>query len=344
MPHRPTLAEFVEQELRLSESTFAAIVDAVLKQWRDRAPLRMASDVNALRVLHGQRDDFIRRAVQSLHEQTQGTAGRKSAQPRSSGKLELSLVDDEEVTADIEVARIVERSNAELEEPLRELRTYTSALVGDVNTARDTNPLRPDVWVRAVLAAARSLPIARNLHTDLLRCAAQPLMRAIHDSYAAACARLHAAGVTPAAHRTVVNEGVVTELTDAMRARRSLDPSAQAHGYIDKCGFARFASFGGGLAASRRAESGGAAPNARTAVTPHAPASNHQQPTVELLSQVYDAILADRRLPRESLPLLSRLYPAVCARRCSSTFWPMPTILCGVSWTISIPDANLRGR
>jgi hypothetical protein len=313
MPHRPTLAEFVEQELRLSESTFAAIVDAVLKQWRDRAPLRMASDVNALRVLHGQRDDFIRRAVQSLHEQTQGTAGRKSAQPRSSGKLELSLVDDEEVTADIEVARIVERSNAELEEPLRELRTYTSALVGDVNTARDTNPLRPDVWVRAVLAAARSLPIARNLHTDLLRCAAQPLMRAIHDSYAAACARLHAAGVTPAAHRTVVNEGVVTELTDAMRARRSLDPSAQAHGYIE----ANAESLG--LPGSVEdlldlVAQGAAAPHpnvARTAVTPHAPASNRQQPTVELLSQVYDAILADRRLPRESLPLLSRLYPAV---------------------------------
>ncbi len=106
------------------------------------------------------------------------------ATPRKSGKLELSLVDDDEITADIEVARIVERCNTELEEPLRELRTYTSALVGDVNTARDTNPLRPEVWVRAVLAAARGLPIARDLQIDLLRCATQPLIRAIHDNYA----------------------------------------------------------------------------------------------------------------------------------------------------------------
>jgi hypothetical protein len=98
-----------------------------------------------------------------------------------------------------------------------------------------------------------------------------------------------------------------------MRARRSLDPSAQAHGYIE----ANAESLG--LPGSVEdlldlVAQGAAAPHpnvARTAVTPHAPASNRQQPTVELLSQVYDAILADRRLPRESLPLLSRLYPAV---------------------------------
>ncbi|HVQ04587.1 MAG TPA: hypothetical protein VMT14_13785, partial [Burkholderiaceae bacterium] len=36
-----------------------------------------------------------------------------------------------------------------------------------------------------------------------------------------------------------------------------------------------------------------------------------EQRTIERLSDLYDAILSDRRLPRESLPLLSRLYPAV---------------------------------
>lgn len=311
MPHRPTLAEFVDQELRRSDSSFTTIVDATLKQWRDRAPMRLASEVDALRVLHSQRDNFIRRAVLSLHEQTQGKVDPAGAHPRKSAKLELSLVDDEEITTDIEVARIVERSNAELEEPLRELRTYTSALVGDVNTARDTNPLRPEVWVRAVLAAARSLPIARNLQTDLLRCAMKPLIRALHDNYAAACSRLHALGVTPASHRTVVNEGVVTELTDAMRARRSLDrgnptdeyaqtdapPQALPESVEDL--LHRVAQ---GIGSSRPDTlPGGAAPR-----TP-----GREQHTVERLPQLYDAILADRRLPRESLPLLSRLYPAV---------------------------------
>ena len=308
MSHRPTLAEFVDQELRLSDATFAMIVDAVLKQWRERAPLRMASDADALRVLHSQRNDVVRWAVQSLHDQTHGRLDAAGAAPRKRGKLELSLVDDDEITADIEVARIVERSNADLEDPLRELRTYTSALVGDLNTARDTNPLRPEVWVRAVLAGFRGLAIARNMQTALLRTAMQPLIHALHDNYAAACARLHAAGVIPAAHRTVVNEGVVTELTDAMRARRSLDHAAASGEHLD-------ALPGSVEDLLYRVEQGllSSRPLAGpvTAATPGPSAEPRGKPTVERLSQLYDAILSDRRLPRESLPLLSRLYPAV---------------------------------
>src|SRR5262245_20681090 len=98
MSHRPTLAEFVDRELRLSESAFGAIVDAVLKDWRGWAPMRSASAADALRVLHAQRDDFVRRAVSSLHEQTLGKAEPVRATPHKSGKLELSLVDDDEIT------------------------------------------------------------------------------------------------------------------------------------------------------------------------------------------------------------------------------------------------------
>ena len=175
MSHRPTLAEFVEQELRLAEPLFGGLVDAVLKQWRNEAPSRLAGDMDALRVLHLHRQDFVRHATQSMIDQTQRRTPRAPAPIAKPGRLELSLVDDDEVTADIEIARVVERANVELEDPLRELRTYTSALVGDVNTARDTNPLRPEVWVRALMAAARSVPISRAMQLGLLRSAAAPL-------------------------------------------------------------------------------------------------------------------------------------------------------------------------
>ena len=74
--------------------------------------------------------------------------------------------------------------------------------------------------------------------------------------------------------------------------------------------------------------------------------SDRQQPTVEWLSQLYDAILADRRLPRESLPLLSRLYPAVLRqtlldRQPFGRRQPSSVAFHGPS---RIPDANLRGR
>ena len=306
MLHRLTLADFVDEELRRSDSTFAVIVDTVLKQLQDRMSKRVADEAQTMHALYGQRGDFIRRAVQSLREQTLARQAPSAPSSRKSGKLELSLVDDDEITADIEVARIVERSSADLEESLRELRTYTSALVGDVNTARDTNPLRPEVWVRAVQAAARSLPLPRNLQTLVLRHATQPLIDALRDNYAAACSRLHAMGITPAAHRTVVNEGVVTELTDAMRARRSLDRAGvqtdevwlpeSVHNLLHRVEQVLVSSARHG-AAQDASHTGAPAPE--------------EQHTVERLSQLYDAILADRRLPRDSLPLLSRLYPAV---------------------------------
>src|SRR5262245_46168696 len=190
MAHRPTLAEFVDQELRLAEPLFAGLVDAVLRLWRSEPPSRLASDMDAVRVLHLHRQEFVRHAMQSMTEQTQRRAAQAAVPPAKPPRLELSLVDDDEVTADIEIARVVERANIELEDPLRELRTYTSALVGDVNTARDTNPLRPEVWVRALMAAARSVPISRAMQIALLRAATGPLIHALHDGYAAGCTRL----------------------------------------------------------------------------------------------------------------------------------------------------------
>jgi hypothetical protein len=314
MAHRPTLAEFVEQELRQAESTFAVLVDEVLTQWRLRAPSRQVADFDAPRVLHAQAGDFVRAAAASLREQAGGSRSPSKA-PRS-GKLELSLVDDDEITADIEIARAVERSNAELEEPMRELRTYTSALVGDVNSARDTNPLRPEVWVRAMLAGARGVTIAPHLQRELLRTATPLLIKALQGRYDDACARLRAAGVDPAVHRTIVNEGVVTELTDAMRARRMLDRAHDAlgpetvFGEITPTGWTQRT-----VEPDRRPSPAGSSADrasARQRATPgSASRAGDERHHVERLSQLYDAILADRRLPRESLPLLSRLYPAV---------------------------------
>jgi hypothetical protein len=309
MSHRPTLAEFVDQELRLSEPLFGGLVDAVLKQWRTEPPSRLASDMDALRVLHLHRQDFVRQAMQAMIEHTQRRPAPPAAKP---GRLELSLVDDDEVTADIEIARVVERANAELEDPLRELRTYTSALVGDVNTARDTNPLRPEVWVRALMAAARSVPISRAMQIALLRSAAVPLIQAIQDCYGAACARLQMQGITPSVHRTVVNEGVTTELSEAMRVRRALDRAEEEReqaqalpGSVEEL----LQHLEQGLSALPLLDERSLRAADAAAAASHA-SERREQRTVERLSDLYDAILSDRRLPRESLPLLSRLYPA----------------------------------
>jgi hypothetical protein len=312
MTHRPTLAEFVDQELRLADHLFGGLVDAILRQWRNDPPSRLSSDMDAMRVLHQHRQDFVRLAMQSMVEQTQR---KPSPAPAKPGRLELSLVDDDEVTADIEIARVVERANSELEDSLRELRTYTSALVGDINTARDTNPLRPEAWVRALMTAARGMPISRVMQLALLRAAAAPLIQALQDGHVAACARLQAQGVAPSAHRTVVNEGVTTELSDAMRVRRALDRADEERGRAQAQAVPGSVEellhrLEQGLSARPHVDAGTLRGGAVPAGGPAPGSARREQRTVERLSDLYDAILSDRRLPRESLPLLSRLYPA----------------------------------
>jgi hypothetical protein len=351
MSTKPTFNEFIQQELRLAEPLFEAIVDSVLEAWRNHLPTRLASDLDAPRVLLLHRADFVGHAAGALREQVLRNQSPMSAPARKTGRLELSLVEDDEVTTDIEIARVVERANAELEHEVRELRTFTSALVGDVNTSRETNPLRPEGWVKGLMAGARSVPISRTMQTALLRAATEPLIRAIRDTYLAAVARLQAQGVTPASHRTIVNEGQKIELTDAMRARRDLDrpldlqpgegpvhhgSAHQAgHGHTGSTGSSVGGTAGGralpgygpahpmapasvqallrqveqGLASSTRFFAPGTTPGSGTVLAGDAASTLRGQPAVERLSQIFDAIMADRRLPRDCLPLLSRYYP-----------------------------------
>jgi hypothetical protein len=321
---RPSIHDFIEQELQVAQQLFATVVDAVLDAWRIHAPTRIASDLNAPRVLHQHRDEFAHRAAASLREQTQRKIGGAKSTPRKTERQELALVDDDEVSTDIEIARVVERANATLENELRSLRTYTSALVGDVNTSRDTNPLRPEVWVRALMVAVRDLPIPRTMQTALLRSAADPLIRAIRDTYLGGCARLQAQGVEPAAHRTLVNEGVTIELTDATRARRELErksgetdfqPPRADSGNAPLSRYQVTTAIDGlldqleqGLAGNSRgfSDAQGAQRDGLIGATSDA----REQRSIERLSQLFDSILSDRRLPRDSLPLLSRLYPS----------------------------------
>lgn len=321
---RPTLHDFIEHELRLADQLFAAVVDAVLRAWQTHLPTRLASDLDAPRVLHLHRNEFVHRATASLREQTQGKAGGARAATRKTERLELALVDDDEVSTDIEIARVVDRANATLESELRDLRTYTSALVGDINTSRDTNPLRPEVWVRALMAAVRDVPISRTMQIALLRSAAEPLIRAIRDTYLDGCTRLQAQGVEPASHRTVVNEGVTTELTDATRARRELDrPSDQgdldrSHGIRGETSPLRYrlpATVEGLLEQVEQGLAGVSPSFSDAQGNGHGSLSGveskaREHPSIERLSQLFDGIRSDRRLPRDSLPMLSRLYPS----------------------------------
>ena len=286
--HTPSFNEFVDDEMLRAPLLFDQVIDAVVEQWRAAIGTSLRQGVDTARVLQNHRSELVSQAVRSLRQQVRGAQAGAPGSPTAAPapRLELSLIGEDEVTADIEISRAVERIKSMAEFELRELQAYTSALVGDFNVSKDTNPFRPEAYVRALSEGAQSLPLSRSAQAAFLHDAADPLARTLRQGYAAACSRLDDQGVEPAVYRTIVVapsvRGGSAEQTLAVgvslqEIRDSLpmpldEPPPSAHGAL-----------GGG--------------------------PRIDQQLVDLLSRLFDAIQSDRHLPPTCLALLLRLHP-----------------------------------
>ncbi|MEF7614374.1 DUF1631 family protein [Aquincola sp. MAHUQ-54] len=229
MTHRPSLPQFIDDEVARAPLLMEAVLHAL-------APASTASAASpphpeVQRLARHYRAELVATFCRTLA----GLLSTPAQAPRRPAAMTLSLVEDDAVASDVELSRATEliRSTAEFE--LRELRAFTSALVGDLHVARDTNPLRPDHYVRALWAAITGLPSSHNLRIALLRAAAAPLAQALRLAYAAACTRLEDAGVVPSSYRTIVTSTGSrswhrshTLPPDLDRLRQLLPPAAPA--------------------------------------------------------------------------------------------------------------------
>ena len=296
MNQRPTFQDFVDDELLRAPLSFDQVVDAVLEQWRLVRPAGVRIDSDPVRVVSNHRQELVSAAVKELRGRVQseisGTSGRMQRPGGNApAKLELALIDEDEVSIDVEVSRAVERVKSAAEFEIRELQAFTSALVDDLNVARDTNPFRPECWVRSLWQGIVILPISRPAQAAFMRDAAEPLAKTLRQGYAAACSRLDAQGIVPAAHRTIVLTAAtrpgqdwqdpspgpdhLTDLRDSMPMPMPLDEAPPAQVKAD---------------------------------IPHASAGIDPQ-LVELLSRLFDAIHLDPQVSPEVATLLLRLQP-----------------------------------
>jgi hypothetical protein len=124
--------------------------------------------------------------------------------PPAAPKLSLALVDEEEVSVDVEISHTIEAIRSVAEYELRELQTFVAALVGDMDVTRDHNPFRAETHARALWAAAQALPMSRGYQVTFMRHGSMALAQVLRKTFAAASSRLEAAGVEPASHRTLV--------------------------------------------------------------------------------------------------------------------------------------------
>ena len=169
MSCRPTLHTYIDEELLRAPMTLDIVIDAVLDQWRLRLPPRGRHEGDPVRVLQQHRGELVGAALAHLRATAQGElsqqahsaaplSGEPGRQPPRSN--DLSLIDEDDVAVDIEIARCIEAIKLKAEVDLRTLQTYTSALVNDLNVSRDTTPFRPDRFVRATWTGVQVAPTA----------------------------------------------------------------------------------------------------------------------------------------------------------------------------------------
>jgi hypothetical protein len=327
MSARPTLLDFIDDELLRAPMTIDQVIDAVQAQWRVRLPGHGRADGDPARLLYHHRGEVVAKALAALRASAMAdlTATAPDAPPgrriaAESPPLALSLIDEDDVAMDIEIARCVQMVKLEAEIALRELQTYTSALVNDLNVSRDTNPFRPDRFVRALWTGVQTLPVSGAMKAAFLHDAAEPLATTLRRAYEAACQRLEDQGVTPASYRTIVVNGTTTwgatlsryqPPEDLNRLRDSMPTPLDAVPPTPPAVTAP-PSRPAPLAASAAAPVAAAVPAATPIDAGHAapPAHAPDPQLIELLARLFEAIQSDFHLSPDTVAVLQRLQPA----------------------------------
>ena len=272
---------------------------------------------------------------------------RDAALETKAGSLGLELMDESRVEVDIELSRAMQLIDSTAEWELRELQTYTSTLTGQTHVNADSNPFRPLIYASALwdaACAAVSSPTQRGI---ILRTSAGVIAGLLKNAWAAASTRLESQGVQPGAYRTVVLPSGASfgrfapaepVRTTAMSALLSSMPGAS---------FDATRSQGGGASDlhavrsdgnSRRSPeleqallrldelvrhlptetslSGRIIPSSsrieqhRAALVASASEPIDRQ-VIELVTRLFDSLLADSQLPHPFRPILARMQIAV---------------------------------
>lgn len=327
-PATAALQRFVDDELMRAPLLVDQVVEAAMENVRKSLPGLMPHDrAVASDLLHSvlaNRQHIVDYYIRSLREQVAADLARGGSAAAAAPKkaLSLSLVDEEEVSVDVQISHAIEAIRSVAEYELRELQTFVSALVGDMDVTRDHNPFRPESHARALWAAAQALPLARGYQLSFMRHGSMALAQVLRKAFAGASSRLESQGIEPASHRTLIlpsgsrgahrrapeasfnpDLGRIREALPAAAeqaapeaVRRSLDDVLRQ---IDAALHRLSASFD-------PREHGQMREHHRRELVDNAPSQEDRQ-QIDLLSRLFDAIVADEALDTDVQRLLSRL-------------------------------------
>jgi hypothetical protein len=177
---------------------------------------------DVLAVLQG-RGEAVAAALVRAVQQGLDDAGRDGAQPagRVEGVASLSLIAEEQIDEDIEIARIVQLIESEADAELRQLARLCSSLLGSGAIEADSLPLPPGLCARALSRSLDDFGLPRPARLLMLRHAGTALGRQLRQVYASQCELLTQWGVRPA-------QFSIRPAPAGVGSRRPAGPAAQA--------------------------------------------------------------------------------------------------------------------
>lgn len=315
-PLSPLFRQFVDDELLRAPMLFDQVLDAVIGGAGRQLTGLKGNQRNAIGdMLHAAQAQRARLAdyfMHSLREQVHAEMKRQvspdtgaHAAPTAARPRVLALVDEEEVAVEVELSHAIEGIKSTAEYELRELQTFVAAMFGDLDMAQDHNPFRPATFARATWAAAQALPLSRGHQIAFMRECATPLAQLLRTSYAASTSRLESQGVEPAAYRTLIlpsgsrrggRSVLSTYSPDLHRISETMPaPLDTQHG-------ARL------VAVPPPAPRTGAMPLERWNDVARGTTQRADRQAIELISRLFEAMIADRRVPQDVMLLISRLH------------------------------------
>ena len=325
------LQQYVEDELLRAPLLFDQVIDGAMEGARKdlalMAPAQRSTVGDLMQALLSQRSRLGDYFMRSLREQVEGDLARRDppGAPRQAKRMSLSLVDEEEVAMDVELSHTIEAIKSTAEYELRELQTYISSLVGDMDVSTDHNPFRPESYARAVWSAAQALPLSRGHQLAFMRHAGLPLAQLLRKTYAASASRLESLGVEPATHRTVIlpsgqrrgGSGRANETTFTPDLHRMvetmpgpLDEAPLSYEGQDKSSHGQGHGHGHAHAPTAGAHKPGSPRRENWRDVARHTSSRVDRQSIELVSRLFDAMVADERVPPDVSQLIGRLQGA----------------------------------
>ena len=292
MAAAPSLHSLLDEALAMVPDLSRALLDAtqdaldakmqhfpLLEPWRRLRP-RFAADFRAT----------LTPLLQA------GRRGEDPLQRRPASLDTLSLVDEQQALQDVAIAHVMQAIDDHCKAELHQLGNVFAALRGTAKARAHDNPLRPAVFARALYQSLFGIEMDATQRYQLMQVAAVPMARALHGVYLRLCAQLRAAELTQlvASHAAKPQDANAQNRFAQAQLHQQL---AQQPATLD------------GLA--RRVE----ARNSQSQKFDSAPSDLKPifMPTAapDMLSRLYDEILADPRLLPPLKALLARLQIAV---------------------------------